>query len=186
MKKLISILILSIFFANPVLAADKLATLFNPLTGQTKIARVGDRSAFAGGFILKTKIGGSSNSNVFTLLNGVSASTTSDTIEIAGASKLTLGLTVGNLAASGKATSTFTILVSVDGTNYATYNKLIDNVTNTNAQNLTRVGSKAIDSNTTSIISVDLSNDIFKNLKVVDTITGTTTSVVTVKALLGY
>jgi|GEM_PF-1617935 len=186
MKKLIFIIILSIFFANVATASDRLATLINPLTGQTKIAKVGDRSAFAGGFVLKTKVGGSLNSNVFTLLNGVSASTTSDSIEIAGASKLTLGLKVSNLGASGKATSTFTVLVSVDGINYATFNKLLDNVTNTNAQNLTRIGSKAIDSNTTSIISVDLSNDIFKNLKVVDTITGTTTSIVTVKALLGY
>lgn len=122
-----------------------------------------------------------------TVLDAISATTTSDVIDINGADRVTLSLNVSALTGdAGKATSTFAVTVSADGENYVTYNKLVDNVTNSISQNLTRVASVAIDSNTTKIYSMDLQHDVFKFMKITDTITGTTTSEVTAVALINY
>ncbi len=139
-----------------------------------------------GGNEVAKQFGGANFTEVKTVLNGVSATTTSSAIDIEAAKRVTLAFNVASLAESGKATSTFTVQVSVDGTNYVTYNKLVDNVTNSNSQTLTRVASQVIDSNTSDYLSFDLQHDLFKYFKVTDTITGTTTSVVTVKALIDY
>lgn len=194
MKKiliLLALLVIPVVVFATVDEQTKTATLINPITGEKKVVLVGDRSAFSGGFILLTnkqeeKIGGVNFTELKTVLNAVSATTTSDAIDIEGAKRVSLSFTVSNLSASGLATSTFTFLASIDGTNYVTYNKMIDNLTNSNSQTLTRVANQAIDSNTTDYLSMDLEYDIFKYLKVVDTITGTTTSSVTVKALVDY
>lgn len=45
----------------------------------------------------------------------------------------------------------FVVQVSIDGTNFVDYNRLTDNVTNTNGQNDTRVGSVTLNSNTSKV-----------------------------------
>ena len=130
--------------------------------------------------------GGVNYSETKTLLNAVSATTTSSAIDVVGAKRVTLSLNVANVTDTGLATTTFAVTGSVDGTNYVTVNKLIDNVTNTNAQGLTRVASKVLDTNSTSVLSVDLEHDTYKFLKVSGTIIGTTTAAVTATALIDY
>lgn len=100
------------------------------------------------------------------------ASGASEEIMIAGAKKVTLFLKRSNHAAGSSA---FDVDVSCDGTNYVDYNKLISNVTNTNAQTETRVGSVTLSSNTTSIVSLDLEKDAFLSMKlnVTETTDGT-------------
>lgn len=56
-------------------------------------------------------------------------------------------------------TSTFNVQVTYDGSTWVDYNKLITNVTNTNAQMPTRVSSVALIGTSTSMVSMDLQND---------------------------
>lgn len=109
---------------------------------------------------------------VLTLINAATASASSPEIVIAGAKKITLFFTRANHAAGSSA---FDVDVSYDGTTYVDYNKLISNVTNTNAQTLTRVGSVTLSSNTTSMVSMDLQHDTFYSMvvNVVETTDGT-------------
>lgn len=104
--------------------------------------------------------------NVSTPINAVTATTTSEEIIIAGAKKVSLMFTRANHSAGS---STFTVEVSLDGTTYVAYNKLISNVTNTNAQTLTRVASVALASNTSTVVSMDLENDAFYSMKITAT-----------------
>lgn len=116
-----------------------------------------------------------------TPINAVTATTTSEEIVIAGAKKVTFFFTRTNHSAGSTA---FSVEVSLDGTTYVTYNKLISNVTNTNAQTLTRVASVSLNSNTTSTVSMDLTTDAFYCLKV--TATETTDGTHTVQMLTEY
>jgi len=63
------------------------------------------------------------------------------------------------------------VQVSADGVNFVAYNMLIDNVTNTNAQNNTRVASKTLSSNTSVIVGLDTLSIGFKAIKVICTVT---------------
>lgn len=117
--------------------------------------------------------------NVLTPLNAVIATTTSEEIVIAGAKKVSLMFTRANHAAGS---STFTVEVSLDGTTYVAYNKLISNVTNTNAQTKTRVASVALASNTSSLVSMDLENDAFYSMKI--TVTEVTDGTHTAQCLI--
>lgn len=109
---------------------------------------------------------------VLTLLNAVTASTTSAEIVIAGAKKVTLFFTRANHAAGSSA---FDVDVSYDGTTYVDFNKLITNVTNTNAQTPVRVGTVTLSSNTTETVAMDLERDCFYTMRVnvVETTDGT-------------
>jgi len=117
--------------------------------------------------------------NVLTPLNAVTDTTTSEEIVIAGAKKVSLMLTRANHTAGS---STFTVEVSLDGTTYVAYNKLISNVTNTNAQTKTRVASVALSSNTSSTVSMDLENDAFYSMKI--TVTEATDGTHTAQCLI--
>ena len=75
---------------------------------------------------------------VIKVLDDVTDTTTSVAVPIEGAKKVVLVYKRSNHA-SGK--TVFSATVSLDGTNYITYNKWITNVTNTNEQDLTRVAS---------------------------------------------
>jgi hypothetical protein len=89
-------------------------------------------------------------------LNDVTASTDSAAQIIAGAKKITLFLKRSNHSAGSSA---FKVQLSIDGgTTWVDYNGLITNVTNTNAQTLTRVGSVTLSSDTSSIVAVDLAH----------------------------
>ena len=77
-----------------------------------------------------------------TLLNAVTATTTSNAIGVDGVGKLSL-MVYGSAISSGN--GVFTVEVSNDPSlGFVPYNRLTSNVTNTNAQNDTRVASATI------------------------------------------
>jgi len=81
---------------------------------------------------------------------------------VAGAKKVTYYFTHGGAATTSIATSTFSVQVSSDGLTWVNFNKLVDNVTNSISQNLTRVSSVAIEGATsTKIYAMDLAYDTF-------------------------
>lgn len=118
---------------------------------------------------------------LYTPLDAVTATTTSGAIPIAGARKVTLYMTRADHSSGSTA---FSVTVSGDGTTFATFNKIIQNATNTNVQNLTRVSSVTLSSNTTEIASLDLEHDSAIEMKV--TATETTDGTHTCKVLVEY
>lgn len=62
---------------------------------------------------------------------------------------------------TASASTTFSVQVSADGTNWVTYNKLVDNVANTNAQNITRVSSALLSATSTKTYAMDLSGESY-------------------------
>ncbi len=106
------------------------------------------------------------------LLAAVTATTTSDIFSLEGVKKATFQFIRANHSAGSSA---FALEVSQDGINWVTYNKLIDNVTNTNAQTLTRVASASLAANGSKVYSMDLDHDAYKwgRLTVTETTDGT-------------
>ena len=112
-------------------------------------------------------------SNSITFLNATTTNATSTTASInanvQGAKKATFYFQRGDTTGQGNTgTSTFSIQVSrtnsATQSDWITYNKLIDNVTNSISQNLTRVGSVAMGNDmgngtSTKIYSMDLQHD---------------------------
>ena len=101
-------------------------------------------------------------------INGAIATATSAWINIQGAHKVIL---IGQRSANAGGSTTFSGQLAIDesGTNVITYNKWIDNLTNTNGQTLTRVASKAI-SNADGAIVLSMSpEDIGGFLKITAT-----------------
>lgn len=113
------------------------------------------------------------------VLNAVTATTVSDPVNIENAKRITHFFTRANHASGSSA---FSVEVSIDGINYVTFNKLIDNVTNTNAQNKTRVASASLASDSTKTYAMDLENDTYRWMRV--TATETTDGTHTAKALI--
>jgi hypothetical protein len=129
-----------------------------------------------------TKLLGSYNEGVYkvlTPLNAVTATTTSSAIPVMGAKRVVWQFTRANHAAGSTA---FTVDVSLDGSTWIAYNKLISNVTNTNAQTLTRVASVSLSSDTSSFVTMDLEHDAFIEMRV--TATETTDGTHTAKCLI--
>lgn len=89
---------------------------------------------------------------VITAIDAATATTTSGAIDVAGAKKISLMFTRSNHSSGSTA---FTVEVSLDGTTFVAYNKMISNVTNTNAQTLTRVASVSLASNTSAYVTLD-------------------------------
>jgi hypothetical protein len=116
-----------------------------------------------------------------TPINAVTATTVSDPVIIEGAKKVSLFLTRANHSAGSTA---FSVEVSLDGETWVTFNKLISNVTNTNAQTLTRVASVSLSSNTTSEVALDLNNSTYRYMRI--TATETTDGTHTVKCLVEF
>lgn len=81
----------------------------------------------------------------FTLLDEVTADTTSQYIEIGDRSELSIQFIADDITSGN---GVFTVEVSNDGVNFVQYNRLIDNITNSNVQNDTRVASCTLSSNT--------------------------------------
>ena len=100
-------------------------------------------------------------------LNAVTATTTSNDISVEGAKKVSMRLTRASHSAGS---STFTVHGSVDGTNFAAINNIVTDVTNTNSQTITRVASVALASNTSQVVSLDLTYLTLKAIRVVATI----------------
>lgn len=118
---------------------------------------------------------------VYTPLNAVTATTTSNEIPISGAKKVTLALTRAN---HGSGSSAFKVQVSVDGSTYVDYNGLMEDLTNTNAQDVTRVTTITLSANGTTMARLDLSSMGFLGMKVV--VTETTDGTHTAKALVEF
>ena len=85
-----------------------------------------------------------------TLHDGITATATSNEQKCAGAKAIGLQI-IGDADVSDR-TLTLTVTVSMDGINYKAYSMLIDNTANSNGQQLTRVASKAVNSNTSEIL----------------------------------
>lgn len=116
---------------------------------------------------------------LLTPINAVTATTTSDPINIEDAVKISWFFTRANHSSGS---SSFAVTVSVDGETYVTFSKLISNATNTNAQTLTRVAAVALSSNTTSEVAMDLEHSTYRWMKV--TVTETTDGTHTAKCLI--
>lgn len=86
-----------------------------------------------------------------TIINAVSA-TTSAVENVQNLDNITLQFVATGISSGN---GVMTVLVSNDGTNFVAYNMLIDNVTNTNGQQLTRVASKTLSSNTSVVVALD-------------------------------
>lgn len=112
-------------------------------------------------------------------INAVTATTVAEPINIEDAEKVTFVLTRENHSAGSSALS---VEVSLDKINWVTFNKLISNATNTNAQTKTRVASVSLAANGSATVAMDLENDIFRWARV--TVTETTDGTHTVKALI--
>jgi hypothetical protein len=98
-------------------------------------------------------------------INGAVATTTSPSISIEGAEKVSLLFTRSNHSSGSTA---FSVTVSLDGITFVAYNRLVSNVANTNAQTILRVDSVSLASNTSSLVMLD-PNDGFKAMKVTAT-----------------
>ena len=108
---------------------------------------------------------------LYSAITATSSSATSSEIFIAGAKKVTVY--VSTPVSTTTATSTFSVQTSVDGVNYLTFNKLIENTANTNAQNITRVASKVLVATSSAVLSLDLTSDTFIGMKCIGDATTT-------------
>jgi hypothetical protein len=112
------------------------------------------------------------NSSVVTALNGVLETTTSAGVRVGQATKLAVVLTAGSISA-GNGVFTFAVTAdepSIASPTWITYNRLVSNVTNTNAQTDTRVASVTLNSNTSSILFIP-DADLFTAIRVTCTVT---------------
>jgi hypothetical protein len=101
-------------------------------------------------------------SEVITVLDGVTATTTSAAVNLEDAKKVVL---VCKRADHSSGSSAFTAQVSVDGTNYVDYEKWISNANNTNVQGLTRVTTLTLSDDGVDFLTMD-PDDGFKDIKV--------------------
>lgn len=117
---------------------------------------------------------------VITALNAVAETTTSSAINIENAKKVTMLFT---RAAHSSGNHVFTVTGSLDGTTFVACNKLVNNAANTNSQTILRTASITLSANGTSLVSLDLQHDAFKEIKITATETtdGTATAVVLIE-----
>ncbi len=118
---------------------------------------------------------------LITALDAVTATTTSSAIDVKGAKKVTI---MGTRADHAAGSSAFSVTVSVDGTTFVAYNKLITNVANTNSQTHVRAANFSIGANGSEFASMDLSVEAFSNIKVV--VTETTDGTHSANVLVEY
>ena len=100
------------------------------------------------------------------VLDEVTATTTSDAVDIEGASRISL---LFKRADHSSGNTVFTVLVSIDDIDYITFNKLVDNLANTNGQQLTRVASVTLSSATQKLYAMDLQHSHYRYMKIVAT-----------------
>ncbi len=84
-----------------------------------------------------------------TLLDGVTATSTSVPMNVEGYEKIGVQVT---RADHSSGSSTFTFEGTIDGTNWVALNIMVTNVTNTNSQDSVRTASVALSSNTSSLV----------------------------------
>ena len=83
------------------------------------------------------------------MLPAVTTTTTSGPIPVNNAGRLSIMLLSSGISSGN---GVFTVQVSNDGTNFADYNRITTNVTNTNTQTDTRVASVTLSTNTTNFL----------------------------------
>ncbi len=117
---------------------------------------------------------------VSTPINAVTTTTTSAVISLLGAKKVSLMLTRADHVAGS---TTWTVLVSLDGVVFEPFNQLITNVTNTNVQNHARVASLAQAANAVDLLHMDLEHAAYHSMKLIATgvTDGTYTGVVAIE-----
>lgn len=124
--------------------------------------------------------------DIHTNHSAITATATGAAINVVGAKRIGIEFTEGGTVLNRS--GVLTVVVSLDGgTTFRAFSMLISNVTNTNAQNLTRVASVTRNTAGTDIIAI--SPEIpFTHIKTVVTITdgGTPTGDFTVKVLVEY
>jgi len=103
-----------------------------------------------------------------TLLNAVTATTTSYSFEVGSAVGRSLQFVATGISSEN---GVFSVEVSNDNTNWTTYSRLVSNVTDTNAQDDVHVASVTLNSNTNSMVFIP-EDDAFKFIRV--TVTRTT------------
>lgn len=116
---------------------------------------------------------GSYEKGTFKRYSGSSTATaTLYSMEVAGARSVSFRFKRSNHSAGSSA---FTVEATIDGDNWFAYNKLIDNVTNTNGQNLTRVAGKTLNSDSEAYVHADLAGEAITGMrvKVAETTDGT-------------
>jgi len=104
-------------------------------------------------------------SKLLKLLDAVTASVAvadAAKVDISRASAITLQFVRAN---HGSGSSAFIVQVSNDGSNWVTYNKLINNATNTNSQTILRSAAPTISSDTSEVYSFS-PEDTFKYFRV--------------------
>lgn len=114
-------------------------------------------------------------------LDEVTATTTSEAIPCKGAKKITLLLTRADHSAGSSA---FTVTGSVDDTTYVAIATIIDNLANAISEGPTRVSSKTLNSNTSALVSLDLTAFCYSSIKVV--VTKTTDGTHSATVLIEY
>jgi hypothetical protein len=110
------------------------------------------------------------------LLAAVTQTTTSESVNVETASRITLAFTRANHSAGSSA---FKIQVSVDVSTYVDFNSLIRDQNDTNAESEARVTTITLSSDTTVIASMDMEYHNFKWIRAVvtETTDGTHTAV---------
>lgn len=101
------------------------------------------------------------------MLNAITATTTSGGFAINNASRLSIQVKAASITSGN---CVFTIQVSNDGTNWTAYNRIVSNVTNTNAQTDTKVASVTLSSNGTAMLFFP-DNDTFAFIRIIGTVT---------------
>jgi hypothetical protein len=99
---------------------------------------------------------------VTTLLNAVAVDTTSEVLDVSMRTAISIQFVSANISAGN---GVFTVQVSNDGTNFVAYNRLTDNLTNTNTQTDTRVASVTLSTNTSKIYFIP-HGDYFRYMRV--------------------
>lgn len=87
-----------------------------------------------------------------TLLSAVVATTTSAPFNVEGFKRIGLQLLAASITSGN---GVFTVEGTINGTNWVALNVLIDNVTNTNAQTLTRKASHTLSANGSALLFLD-------------------------------
>ena len=90
---------------------------------------------------------------VKTVLDGVTSDTTSNAIPVQGAKKVALYLEQASTNSTEE--GEFSVDISFDGTNFVDFNMLIDNTSDTNSENLTRVASKTLTADGSAVVFME-------------------------------
>lgn len=106
------------------------------------------------------------NYEFHTPLSAVTATTTSHEIDILGAKRVTFAFT---RADHSSGSSAFKVQVSLDGATFVDFNGLIEDLTNTNAQDSVRATTITLSADGTKVASMDLERHCVRKMKVVVT-----------------